>query len=276
MRALVGAGLPVFRLALNSSRFLMPMGRIPAPWCLVGCMPIAPLPLLAVAAFALSNALNLTPAQLDQRRQGSGDSGRKSYPQTLKDPAGRQQAAAETLGELLQAADGLPGPLQQGYRQQGKELVQRSLSVWTCSPATLRASWARLRQLGLSDSQLAAVVVKQPAVLAYNWDGDAKPWLLAWVQQELGLSPYEFLLHFAHYVTNSVATIAMRADFLRQHRHALWQEFASRGPGPLLSLLTDHRRLARVGCTTAELAAFNRAWLATPAGRRWGAKTRNA
>jgi len=98
VRALVGAGLPVFRLALNSSRFLMPMGRIPAPWCLVGCMPIAPLPLLAVAAFALSNALNLTPAQLDQRRQGSGDSGRKSYPQTLKDPAGRQQAATETLG----------------------------------------------------------------------------------------------------------------------------------------------------------------------------------
>ncbi len=28
------------------------------------------------------------------------------------DPAGRQRAAAEALGELLQVADGVPGPLQ--------------------------------------------------------------------------------------------------------------------------------------------------------------------
>ena len=227
-----------------------------------------------MAELALSSALSLTPAEFDRRWREGGPSALKLI--SCNDPAGRQQAAVTALGELLQAADSVCGPQQPQYRQQAAALVEREHRLWGAAPLGLRASWARLQQLGLSDSQLAAVVVKQPAVLAYNWDGDAKPWLLAWVQQELGLSPYEFLLHFAHYVTNSVATIAMRADFLRQHRHALWQEFASRGPGPLLSLLTDHRRLARVGCTTAELAAFNWAWLATPAGRRWGAKNRNA
>jgi len=222
----------------------------------------------------LWNALNLTPAQLDQRRQGSG--GRGTKPHTLKDPASRQQAAAEALGELLQAANGVPAPLQHGYRQQGEELVQRSLAVWTASPAALLAAWASLQQLGLSSSQLLEVVHKQPAVLGLNWDGGAKPRLLAWVQENIGITQFNFLLHHPCYATYSVAKIAMRADFLRQHRHALWQEYASRGPGPLLSLLTHVRFPDRTSTTAAEVDAFNRTWLATPAGRQWGSKLRRA
>ena len=112
-------------------------------------------------------------------------------------------------------------------------------------------------------------------MLAYNWEGEAKQRLLAWVQQELGLSPYDFLTRHACYAAASVATIAMRADCLRQHRHAVFHATLSRGPGPLLSLLTITQRfLSKAGCTKAELAAFNRAWLTTPAGRRWGGKPR--
>jgi len=55
--------------------------------------------------------------------------------------------------------------------------------------AALRANWASLQQLGLSGSEVVAVVQKQPAVLTSNWEADAKQWLLAWLQQELGLEP---------------------------------------------------------------------------------------
>ena len=93
-----------------------------------------------------------------------------------------------------------------------------------------------------------------------------------WVQQELGLSPYKFFNRHAVYAISTVATIAMPAHYLRQHRPAVWQECLARGSGPLLLLLTHRTFLARAGCTGDELAAFNRAWLATPAGRRWGGK----
>ncbi len=228
-----------------------------------------------MAELALSSALSLTPAEFDRRWREGGPSALKLI--SCNDPAGRQQAAVTALGELLQAADSVCGPLQPQYRQQAAALVEREHRLWGAAPLGLRASWASLQQLGLSDSQLREVIDKQPAVLAYNWDGEAKPRLLAWVQQELGLSPVDFLTRHAGYVTNSVATIAMRADFLRQHRPALWQDVTSRGTGPLLSLLTKAEFFfARSGCTQAELAAFNRAWLATPAGRRWGAKPRRA
>ena len=229
-----------------------------------------------MTALALSGALRLTPAEFSRRWQEGGYSqaGRGAIRSIgLKDPAGRQRAAAEALGELLQAADGVPGPLQQQYRQQGEELVRRCGALWRAGPAALRASWASLQQLGLSGSQVAAVVHKHPSVLTYNWEGEAKQRLLAWVQQELGLSPYDFLTRHACYAASSVATIAMRADYLRQHRHAVFHATLSRGPGPLLALLTDHRIFfPKAGCTEAELAAFNCAWLATPAGRRWGGK----
>ena len=232
----------------------------------------------AVTAFALSAALSLTPAEFERRWQAGRlkQAGRGAVSNiNLKDPAGRQRAAAEALGELLQAANGVAGPLQYVYRQQGEVMVWRQPRLWTASPTSLRASWASLQHMGLSSSQVVAVAHQQPVVLAYNWEGEAKQRLLAWVQQELGLSPYDFLTRHACYAAASVATIAMRADCLRQHRHAVFHATLSRGPGPLLSLLTITQRfLSKAGCTKAELAAFNRAWLTTPAGRRWGGKPR--
>ncbi|KAI7843433.1 hypothetical protein COHA_002911 [Chlorella ohadii] len=193
---------------------------------------------------------------------------------SCSDPAGGQRAAAEALGELLQVADGVPGPLQQQYRQQAAALVQQQHALWTAGPAALHANWASLQQLSLSSSQIVAAAQKQPNVLAINWDGEAKQRLLAWVQQELDLSPLEFLTCHIGYAKASVATIAMRADFLRQHRPAVWESKLARGTGPLLSLLTESRFCVRSGCTKAELDAFHRTWLATPAGRRWGAMPR--
>ncbi len=196
-----------------------------------------------MAGLAQTAALSLTPAEFDWRWREGGLSQASVGAMKMigmKDPAGRQRAAAEALGELLQAADGMPGPLQQQYRQQGDLLVARNRQLWTTGAPALRAAWASLQHLGLSSSQVVALVQKQPAVLTYNWDGEAKRLLLAWVQQELGLSPQDFLASHAVYATYSVATLAIRADFLRQHRHALWAEVHSRGIGPLLSLLTAH------------------------------------
>ncbi len=113
-------------------------------------------------------------------------------------------------------------------------------------------------------------------MLAYNWEAEAMQRLLAWAQQELGLSPYDFLTHHAGYCTSSIAKLAMRADYLRQHHPSVWVSKLARGSGPLLSLLSESRFCARAGCNKAELDAFNRAWLATPVGRRWGAKPRRA
>ncbi len=154
-------------------------------------------------------------------------------------------------------------------------LVKRCSQLWATAPSALRASWASLQQLGISSSQVVAIVELQPTVLAYNWDGEAKQRLLAWVQQELGLSPVDFLTCHAGYVTYGAAKIAMRADFLRQQCPALWQATLSRGTAALLTLLTRPKLFcSQAGCTAAELDAFNRAWLATPAGLRWGAKPR--
>ena len=231
----------------------------------------------AVTALALTAALSLTPAEVDRRWQEGGYSqaGRGTISSiSLKDPAGRQRAAAEALGELLQAADGVPGLLQPQYRQQGEALVQRCSSLWRAGLAALRANLASLQQLGLSSSQLAALVHTQPAVLTCNWEGEAKQRFLAWAQQELGLSPIELVLHHASYACRSVARTAMRADYLRQHRPAVWESKLARGTRPLLSLLSESRFYERAGCTEAEVAAFNRTWLATPAGRRWGGKLR--
>ncbi len=214
----------------------------------------------------------MTPAEFDRRRREGGTA--TLHNMGFNDPAGRQRAAAEALGELLQAADGMPGPLQQRYQQQGEALVQRCPVLWFAGPIALRAGWASLRQLGLSSSQAVALVQSQPAALTYDWEAEAKQLLLAWVQQELGLSPLEFLTRHAGYAKSSIAKIAMRADFLRHHRPAVWEAKLERGTGPLLSLLTHSLFCARSGCTKAELDAFNRAWLATPAGRRWGAKPR--
>ena len=97
--------------------------------------------LLAVTELALSRALNLTLAEFDRRWQEGGPSALKFI--GVRDPAGRQQAAAEALGELLQAADGVPGPLQQQYQQQGVDLVERSRALWAAGPAgPACSSWA--------------------------------------------------------------------------------------------------------------------------------------
>ena len=216
----------------------------------------------------------MEPAEFDRRWQEGGLSkaGKVLKLIGFKDLGGRRQEGTAALAELLQAADSVPGPLQQQYQQQAAALVQRSPTLWAAGPAVLRASWAGLQRAGLSGSQIAAVVALQPSVLAYNWEGEAKQRLAAWLQQELGLSLYDFLTRHAGYATFSVARLAMRANFLRQHRHGVWQECSGRGSGSLLSLLTKSHFCERAGCTEAELDAFQRAWLATPAGRRWGGK----
>ena len=227
--------------------------------------------LVAVAKVATSpGALHLAPAKFDQIWQEGGLEALRSI--TYTDPAGRKQAAAEALGELLQAADGVPGALQPQYQQQGDALVKRNLTLARAGPAALQGAWDSLQQFGLSSSQIVAVMHKQPALLGYNWEDGAKQRLLAWVQQELGLSPFDFLLHHGGYATYSVARVAMRAAFVRQHRPSVWQEVAARGTAPLLSLLTQKRFFDRAGCTQSDLAAFNRTWLTTAEGRRWGAK----
>ena len=220
---------------------------------------------------ALSGALRLTPAEFDRRRQEGGASALTNI--ACNNPAERQQAAAEALAELLQAADGVPGPMQPQYRQQGDALVKRQPRLWTAGQAALRAGWASLQQFGLSSSQIVSAVQTHAAMLCYDWVGETRQRLLAWVQQELGLSPAEFLTRHASYAGGSTATLAMRADFLRQHRPAVWQAKLARGTGALLSLLIESRFYQRAGCTEAEVAAFNREWLATPAGRRWGKKS---
>jgi hypothetical protein len=224
----------------------------------------------ALTQLAMSSALRQTPVEFERRWREGGTSALDHI--SCKDPAGRQRAAADTIGELLQAADGMPGPLQQQYQQQGEALVHRSHNLWAAGQASLRASWASLQQLGLSNSQVVAVAQAQPSVLATDWQGEAKQRQLAWVQQELGLSPVDFLLRHGRYCTYSVATIAMRASFLQQHRPAVFATRLARGSGLLLSLLTHRSFLKQASCTAAELAAFKRAWLTTPAGRRWGSK----
>ncbi len=71
--------------------------------------------LTAVAGLSQAGALNLTPTEFDRRwREGGLQLANLGAMKCIsyKDPAGRQRAAAEALGELLQAADGVPGPLQ--------------------------------------------------------------------------------------------------------------------------------------------------------------------
>ena len=220
-------------------------------------------------------ALRLSPAEFDKRWRDGDDQASEllSYP----DPAGRQRAAAEALGELLQAADGITGKLQQQYRQQGGALARRSVAVVLAPAASLRASWAELHRLGLTDGEIAAAVRKLPALLTQKWEGEAKQLLAAWLQQELGLSLAELVRRHAGYAGSSVSRLSMRAAFLQRHRPAVWQEFrsgaGSRGTGPLLSLLTDDRRFfPKGGCTKDELQAFEREWLQTPAGRLYGGK----
>ena len=230
-----------------------------------------------MTGLAQTAALNLTPDEFGRRwREGGLKLANLGAMKSIsyKDPAGRQRAAAEALGELLQAADGVPGPLQQQYRQQVVELLYNIYRLVRSGHAALRGNWASLQQLGLSDREIVASVQAQPALLTANGEAEAKQWLLDWLQQELGLSPYDFLTRHGYYATHGIAKIAMRADFLRQHRPALWAEIYSRGTGPVLSMLTHRIFFPRAGCTQAELDAFNRAWLATPAGRRWGARPR--
>ncbi|PRW33911.1 hypothetical protein C2E21_7229 [Chlorella sorokiniana] len=229
-----------------------------------------------VARMALApSALHLTPAEFDRRWHDGGLSRPGASPTdiTMSDTAGRQQAAAAALGELLQAADGVPGPLQPQYLQQGEELVQRSAGLWRAGPAALRAGWASLQQLGLSDSQVVAAMTMQPAVLSLDWAGETKQRLLAWAEEHLGIDTFGFLTSYTRFVTYSGASVAMRADFLQQHHPAMWDQNLCRGPRTLFRLLTEPERLcAHAGCTETELVAFNRAWLATPAGLRWGGK----
>ena len=216
-----------------------------------------------------AGGLALDPAEFDRRWREGGAQALQCV--GLKDPAGRQQAAAAALGELLQAADGVPRPLQQRYRQRGDALVQRCAALMRSPPASLHASWAALRRAGLTDGDIAATVQHNPVLLTHKWEGEAKQRLAAWLQQELGLSLAQFVKRHAFYAGTSVGRLAMRAACLRQRRPERWEEHRSRGTGSILSLLADNRYfLPAVDYDEAELAAFEREWLQTPEGRRWG------
>ena len=217
--------------------------------------------------------MSLDPAEFDRRWREGGVHALKCI--SFKDAGARQREAAAVLGEVLQAGDGMQGPLQQRYLAQGEALVGKNAALVQVPAASLRASWAALRRTGMADSEIAAAVRMQPTVLAYNWEGDAKQLLAAWLQQELGLSLAQFLTQHAGYASHGVGRLALRAAFLQQHRHAVWKSTLSRGTGPLLRLVsaTPNDFCRRAGCSEAELEAFERAWLQTPAGRRWGAKS---
>ncbi|PRW33932.1 hypothetical protein C2E21_7208 [Chlorella sorokiniana] len=226
-----------------------------------------------VARLALEpSGLSLSPAEFDRRRREGGAQALACI--GLKDPKGRQQAAAAALGELLQAAAGVPGPLQQQHQQQGAALVKRCAAFMRATPTSLRANWAALHRTGLADGDIAAIVQQQPAVLTGNWEGDAKQLMAAWLQQELGLSLAQFLRRHVSHANKGVGRLAMRAAYLQQHRPAVWQRCYVRGAGPLLTLLcsTDTQFFSASGCTDYELSAFQRTWLQTPDGRRWGGK----
>ena len=216
--------------------------------------------------------MRLEPAEFGQRWRDGGVHALKCI--SLRDVGARQQAAAAVLGELLQAGDGVQGPLQQQYLAQGEVLVGKNVAMVTVPAASLRASWAALRRAGMADSQIAAAVKVKATVLAYNWEGETKQRLAAWLQQELGLSLAQFLTRHARCASYSVCRLAMRAAFLQQHRPAIWESTLARGTGPLLRLVcaTSTEFCRHSGCSEAELEAFERGWLQTPAGRRWGAK----
>lgn len=192
---------------------------------------------------------------------------------SYRDSAAHIQAASAAVGELLQAADGVPGALQQEYAEQGAALVQRSAPLAGASPASLHSNWAALHSLGLAEREVAAAVQQHPSILTTNWAGPAKQLLAAWLQRELGLSLADFIRRHVSYVNTGVGRMAMRAAYLQQHQPAVWEEARSRGAGPLLSLLSDDRRFfPRAACTQAELDLFERAWLQTHDGRRFGRK----
>jgi len=96
-------------------------------FALAASLPCMQTTYFAVVRLALSGALRLTPAEFNRRWWEGGPSALQCI--AVSDPAGRQQAAAVALGELLQAADGLPGPLQQQYQQQGEVLVQMAACI---------------------------------------------------------------------------------------------------------------------------------------------------
>ena len=139
--------------------------RLPAsPW--------RPPPEAAVRALVnRKSALKKKPAQFDKRWQ---DCGGAVYLFDSANPASRLSAAAEEIGALLQEAAGEPGPLQAQHLQQGAALVEHSNSLAMVGVPSLRAHWASLRHVGLTDSQIVAAVRSRPTILASNWEGEAK------------------------------------------------------------------------------------------------------
>lgn len=167
--------------------------------------------------------------------------------------------------------------MQQRYLQQGMALIERNGKLAGTPPTSLRANWASLQRLGLCDSEIVSAVEKEPSVLGVNWKGEPKQRLAAWLQQELGVSLAEVLRRQPRHANVGVCRLAMRAAFLQQHRPGVWEERLGRGIGPLLFMLTkqaDALFISNAACTQAELGAFQRAWLPTPDGRRWGVKPR--
>ena len=113
-----------------------------------------------------SPALNLEPAQFDKRWKAGG-----SDSLTYKDLAAHKQQNASVLGELLQMADGILLPLQPRYQQQAAQLMDHGSQLWKSAPGTIQAAWAHMRGLGLTDSEVAALIRQTPGLLKYNWSG---------------------------------------------------------------------------------------------------------
>ena len=195
---------------------------------------------------------------------------------TCKYPGSRASASAQVIGRLMQAAAAAgispPVPLEV-YMPLALDLVAKFPVLWVAPASRLEANWSALRILGLSDELVLALVKVQPAIFTRNLTGSSMQLRAAWLEEVLGLSLLDFFTSHLPYMTHSTAKLAMRADVLKARN--LWEQIASQlDVGPLLSLLTCLDRFCkRVGCTPAELDAFERQWLQTAQGRRWSGKT---
>lgn len=180
----------------------------------------------------------------------------------VKDPASREQHAAAALGELLQTAAGVPLPLQPQYHDQAAALVERCPLLWTVPADRLRAAWASLCRLGLTDSQVTPLVRSFPVALSVDWGGAMMQRRAAFFQEVLGLALAEGVGINPRYATASLARMEMRTAILKQERPAVWAAALRRGAIAVLDLLTGPRRsfCRRAGCTPEELGEFERRW----------------
>ena len=186
-------------------------------------------------------------------------------------------ALVEVIGRLMQAAEGMQAdaPLQLQHREAVTALLNKAPMLQMTPASSVQSNWDYLRSEGLADSQIWATFQKRPTLMACDLRGAAMQLKAAWVEQVLGLAFDEFFVSHPSYVIGGLPKMAMRADYLKVHGQ--WDGMLARGHGPLLCALTQpvlrFCKRPEVDCSEAQLAAFERQWQQSAAGRRWGVKT---